>query len=204
MIEKGKRLEKTRAYLTPNEVAELLMVSPVTVRQWAQKGTLKALTTPGGHRRFLCSEVERFARQHGMILPPDCDPALRILVVDDDKQFVRYLLELLDGLPEEIVSDSAYDGFDAGRKVHVFQPHVVLLDLMMPGLDGFDVCRRLKDDAATKAVRIIAMTGYYAWENVNRIVNAGAEACLPKPLDPEALLEAIGLRPCISQPAADN
>ena len=53
-----------KPYLTPNEVASLFMVSPITVRQWAQKGLLKAEVTVGGHRRFLRGEVERFAREH--------------------------------------------------------------------------------------------------------------------------------------------
>ncbi len=55
-----------KPYLTPNEVATLFMVSPITVRQWAQKGLLKAEVTVGGHRRFLRGEVERFARDHGL------------------------------------------------------------------------------------------------------------------------------------------
>ena len=57
--------DTNKAYLTPNEVAELLMVSPITVRSWAQKGLLVAKVTPGGHRRFLKSDVERFVRESG-------------------------------------------------------------------------------------------------------------------------------------------
>jgi excisionase family DNA binding protein len=53
-------IDSNKAYLTPNEVAELLMVAPVTVRSWAQKGLLVAKVTPGGHRRFLKSDVERY------------------------------------------------------------------------------------------------------------------------------------------------
>lgn len=51
-----------KRYLTPNEVAEMLLVSPITVRQWAQRGLIRATTTPGGHRRFLKRDVESFAR----------------------------------------------------------------------------------------------------------------------------------------------
>ena len=185
--------KKAKTYLTPNDVAELLMVSPVTVRQWAQKGGLNALTTPGGHRRFLRHDVERFAREHGIALQPPDAQELRILIVDDDEQLAGYLVELLRDQSETIVTQTAYDGFDAGVKLQTFQPHIMLLDLMMPGLDGFAVCRRMQEDPATKAVRIIAMTGFYSPENVERILNAGAEVCLPKPLPKDALLEAIGL-----------
>ncbi len=169
------------------------MVSPVTVRQWAQKGQLHALTTPGGHRRFTRQEVERFAREHELTLQPAPDPRLRILIVDDDKQFSGYLVELLTGLSTEVVVETASDGFEAGQKIQTFQAHIVLLDLMMPGMNGFQVCRMLKSAPATKGIRIIAMTAYPGKENVDLIMAAGAEKCLSKPLEAEALLQAIGL-----------
>lgn len=188
-----KPQNKTKSYLTPNEVADLLMVSPVTVRQWAQKGQLHALTTPGGHRRFTRQEVERFAREYGIALQPSTDGNLRILVVDDDAQFAGYLVELLTGLSSDVVVETACDGFEAGRKIVTFQAHVVLLDLMMPGMNGFEVCRMLKTEPATKATRIIALTAYPSPENVDLILAAGAESCLGKPLDPDTLLSAIGI-----------
>jgi len=178
--------------LTPQQVAELLMVSPVTVRQWAQKGELKALITPGGHRRFRLRDVERFGQQRGISLQLR-DEVQRILVVDDDPQLSGYLVELLGSLSEPIETEVAKDGFDAGRKVLTFRPDIVLLDLMMAGLDGFEVCRRLKQDPATRDVRIIAMTGYPSPGNIERICAAGAEACLAKPISVQALLDAIGL-----------
>ncbi len=184
--------KKGKSYLTPNDVARLLMVSPVTVRQWAQKGSLSALTTPGGHRRFLRHDVERFARERGVALQPPEGDALRILIVDDDRQLAGYLVELFANQDEPVSTQTAHDGFEAGAKVQTFRPHIMLLDLMMPELDGFGVCRQMQQDPNTKAVRIIAMTGYYTAGNVQRILAAGAEACLPKPLPNDDLLEAIG------------
>lgn len=185
--------KKSKPYLTPNEVAELLLVSPVTVRQWAQKGQLRAQTTPGGHRRFTHEEVERFAREYGIELQSHGDTRLRILVVDDDPQFAGYLVELLADLPGEVVIETAHDGFEAGRKIATFHAHIVLLDLMMPGMNGFEVCRMLKADPATRDTRIIALTGHPSQENSDSILAAGAEACLGKPLDPAALFAAIDL-----------
>ena len=188
-IKKGGRKD----ILAPQEVADLLLVSPVTVRQWANKGDLKALVTPGGHRRFTRREVENFARQRGLTLHIPDDRVRRVLVVDDDRQLSGYLVELFDSLPESIEVETADNGFDAGRKVLAFRPDLVLLDLMMPGLDGFEVCRRIKEDPSTGDIRIIAMTGYPSPGNIERIVPAGAEACLAKPIDTRALLKAIGL-----------
>ncbi len=180
-----------RAYMTPNEVAELLRVSPVTIRQWAQKNWIKATTTAGGHRRFLRQDVEEFARQRGMEL--SSDGSTRVLVVDDNRSFARYLADLLASQSLEIKTETAHDGFDAGRKVLQFNPAIVLLDLKMPGMDGFSVCQQLKDDDATKHIRIIAMTGYYTPENELKILKAGAEACLAKPFDKAVLFDAMAL-----------
>jgi CheY-like chemotaxis protein len=168
------------------------MVSPVTIRQWAQKGLLGASSTPGGHRRFARHEIERFAREHGTVLQPPGDGEYRILIVDDDRQVATYLSELLSGTPRDVVVQVAHDGFEAGRLVQTFHPHVILLDLKMPGLDGFEICRRLKEDPVTKAIRVIAITGYATKENIRRVEDAGAEACLTKPFDRSRLLDAIG------------
>jgi excisionase family DNA binding protein len=186
-----KRNSHDRAYMTPNEVAELLMVSPVTVRQWAQKDWIPATTPAGGHRRFLREDVERFARERGMELASD--GITRILVVDDNRSFAHYLADLLANQAEPIETHTAHDGFDAGLKVLQFSPDIVLLDLKMPGMDGFSVCQHLKDDESTRHIRVIAMTGYYTPENEARILNAGAEACLAKPFDKDVLLSVIGI-----------
>ena len=181
-----------RSYLTPQEVAGLLMVSPVTVRQWAQRGLLRAELTPGGHRRFLLDEIERFASERGLSLHWPAAESRRVLVVDDDELLASYLSALLEAGGAGVEVSTARDGFDAGHKVHNFQPDVLLLDLMMPGLDGFGVCRRLKADPHTRAIRIIAMTGYHTPENAQRILAEGAEACLAKPFSAEELFTQLG------------
>ncbi|MFZ2406268.1 MAG: response regulator [Methylobacter sp.] len=174
-----------KSYLTPSEAAKLLMVSPITVRAWAQKGLLPSETTPGGHRRFLRESVEQFAKQC-KTTPQRND--LRVLVVDDDKQVAGFLVEWLTGLDEPFIVDTAADGFEVGSKVHTFEPDIILLDLMMPKLDGFAVCRQIKADPDTSDIRVIAMTGHPSSENQQRILEAGAEICIPKPLDTKFLL----------------
>ena len=179
-----------KPYLTPHEVASLFMVSPITVRQWAQKGLLKAEVTVGGHRRFLRAEVERFARDHGMAGARTAGGGTRLLVVDDDRQLVGYICELLSEI-EGLQIETAFDGFDAGTKMQVFRPHIVLLDLMMPGLNGFEVCQRIKSDRLTQDTRVITMTGFASSENTGRSIASGAERCLSKPLDAAALLGMV-------------
>lgn len=189
----NRQSKENTDYLTPAEVAKLLLVAPVTVRQWAQKGWIQADQTAGGHRRFLRHEVERFARERGLTLHFQRSDNLRVLIVDDDPQVSRYLTELLcsaDGIAE---IEAAADGFEAGTKVRSFQPDVILLDLMMPGMDGFSVCQILKADPATRGIRVIAMTGYPTLENEQRILQAGAEYCLHKPFERSELFRVVGV-----------
>jgi len=183
-----------KSYLTPNEVAELLMVSPTAVRQWAEKGELKALTTPGGHRRFMPDDVERFAQKRGLTLNTMDNNALRVLIVDDDPSFTEYLTDLLQKADPPVITEVASEGFSAGLKVRRFKPQIILLDLKMPGLDGFQVCRLLKAEPATIQIRVIMMTGYATPENVENAVLAGAEACINKPLDVKEFFKLLGLK----------
>ncbi|HKT75045.1 MAG TPA: response regulator [Steroidobacteraceae bacterium] len=189
-----KKKSKQKTHLTPNEVAEMLMVNPVTVRQWAARGLLRSLTTPGGHRRFLLSDVEEFARSRGTTpVPRNSGRPDRVLIVDDDPQVGQFIAELIRLRDPQIETELARDGFEAGSKVESFRPHALVLDLMMPGIDGFEVCRRLRSRPTLSHIRIIAMTGFASPENVERILAAGADACLPKPLEAERLLAELGL-----------
>ena len=177
-------------YLTPNEVAELLRVAPVTVRSWAAKGMLRAELTPGGHRRFLRKDVESFVKSKGPAAPAS---SLRVLIVDDDRFVADYLCAVLEGTGSSPSMATAHDGFEAGLKVGTFAPNVVLLDLMMPGLDGFEVCRRIKADPTTQSIRVLAMSSADQEENRQRILAAGAERFFPKPVDEASLLQVLGL-----------
>lgn len=183
---------KDKRFLTPTEVADMLLVSPITVRQWAQKGVLPARTTAGGHRRFSREAVQEFARKLGMG-ERSLEEARRVLVVDDDPQLNGLLVELLKARGGHVEVESAFDGFEAGSKVHAFRPHVVLLDIMMPGLDGFEVCRRLKSDVTTLHIRVVAMTGHYSPATAQRILAAGADHFLSKPFGNDEVLAACGL-----------
>ncbi|QTN28975.1 response regulator [Rhodoferax sp. AJA081-3] len=180
-----------KPYLTPAEVAKRMMVSPITVRGWSQRGLLEAEVTPGGHRRYHRDVVERFARTWN---PTGNKGPIRILIVDDDHALVGFLCELLGDRDGQTVLETANDGFEAGHKVHTFGPDVVLLDLMMPGISGVEVCRRIKDIPGNSRIRILAMSGYLTPENEEELLAAGAERCFAKPLDTAQLLLTLGIR----------
>lgn len=189
-----KKLAASNRYLTPTECAKRLNVATVTLRKWAQQGMLDAVATPGGHRRYALEAVAEFAAKYNLpFWDNDLDETRRILIVDDDAQICRYLKSLFAKFKDLAVTEEVQDGFEAGHLLHTFRPNIVLLDLMMPGIDGYEVCRLIKSHSDTRHIRVIAITGFHTEENIKRITDAGAEVCLSKPIDRNALLEAVGL-----------
>ncbi len=178
------------AYLTPTEVADRLLVAAVTVRLWASRGKLPSVTTLGGHRRFRAEDVEAFAAQHQ---PAGRRRAAQVLIIDDDREFSRFLAAAITAGAREVTVDVANDGFSAGVKCQASRPDVVTLDLQMPDMDGFEVCAMLRSMFGRRTPRIVALTGFPSEKNVRRILAAGADACLPKGSPVKALLREMGL-----------
>lgn len=175
---------------TTFEAAKLCHVSPLSIINWVNAGRLPAFRTPGGHRRIRREDLLRFMRDNGIPLPPelrDGSGRRRVLVVDDEANIRDVIAEHLSGRQNAYEVLTASDGFEAGRLVVTFRPDVVLLDLRMPGLDGFQVCRTIKADPGTAATFVIAMTGYHTPETEARILECGALRCLAKPIEPSVL-----------------
>lgn len=179
-------------YLTPTGVADLLLVAPVTVRLWASKGMLRSVTTPGGHRRFLAQDVEEFIAKHRGATNRGAPPS-RVLIIDDDAQFARYLSSLVSKHAPGALVEVAHDGFSAGIKCESMRPDVVTLDLQMPDMNGFEVCALLRGMFGKTKPHIVALTGFASEENCRRIVAAGADVCLAKSTSAQVLLKELGL-----------
>ncbi|MDH5570204.1 MAG: response regulator [Gammaproteobacteria bacterium] len=179
--------------LTPSETGELLGITPMMVRHLVQQGKIKTTSNEPIKIRIDYSEIEHYARDNDITMMTQCDEELRILIIDDDVQFSHYLNEALECLDKKIDIEVTNDGFQGGILLKTFRPNIILLDLMMPDLNGFDVCNLIKLSPVTRGTRVITMTGYYTQEIMNDIIEAGAEACLPKPIDIDLLLKQIDL-----------
>ncbi len=167
-----------------HDVAKICCVTPTTVIRWIEDGLIPAFKTVGGHRRVRREDLERVCRERGIPFNvPTGNEVGRILVVDDEPVVLDLVRDVVKELNHQFEVEVAKDAFDAGRLVVSFRPQLIFLDLMMPGVDGFEVCTRLKKDAATKDTEVIAITGYYTEANTERILAAGAAGCLRKPLD---------------------
>ena len=180
-----------------SEAAGYCHVSPDTIRDWANRGMLRSFRTPGGHRRIKREDLVAFLRDQNMPIDPDLvDRKKRILVVDDEDVVANVLASLVNQMDAQLEVAIAQSGFDAGKLLQSFEPDIVLLDLMMPKLDGFEVCRQIKSDPRTKHITVIAMTGFYTDDAVASIIAEGASTCLRKPITFQVLrdvvLEALG------------
>ena len=133
-------------------------------------------------------------RDNGMPFPDELKEGsgrFRVLVVDDEAGIRDVLAEHLVTRANPYEAMTAADGFAAGRLVATFRPDVVVLDLKMPGLDGFQMCRTIKADPESSNTTVIAMTGYFSPETEARILECGALRCFPKPLEPSTLSSFI-------------
>jgi excisionase family DNA binding protein len=180
-------------FLTPTEVADRLLIAPVTVRLWASKGLLPSVATPGGHRRFRTEDVDAFIAQRRRLEQPGHSAPSRILIIDDDPQFARYLTKLLSTHAPRVFVDVAGDGFSAGIKCESLRPDVITLDLQMPDMNGFEVCEMIRAQFGKNKPRIVALTGFPSEENTRRITAAGADACVGKTAPLKVLLRELGV-----------
>lgn len=179
-------------YYTTHQVAKFLGVSLPTVVNWVKSGLLDAHKTPGGHRRIAHNDVIAFARDNDYplareLLATGSGPC-RVLVVDDETDFsemVRDYLRIKGGYEVE-VADS---GFQAGFTVARFKPDLILMDIMMPGMDGFEVHRMLRNDPETKHIPVLACTAYRDSDMDRRVRDEGFDGFVEKPLKLERLLE---------------
>ncbi len=105
----------------------------------------------------------------------------RILIADDNEANVELLEAYLGGL--EVETAVAVDGQDTLDKVASFQPDLILLDIMMPKLSGFEVCERLKGDPATSTIMILMVTALNELGDIERAVKAGTDDFLSKPVN---------------------
>ncbi|HET9491640.1 MAG TPA: response regulator [Methylomirabilota bacterium] len=166
-------------YLTTRESAERLGVTINAIKAWIREKRLPALRTPGGHHRITERDLMAFQAE----LVESCQNAARsrILVVDDDAPLAEILKESLqDEMPDAQIR-TATDGYEALVQVGAFRPDVLALDIRMPRLDGFEVCRRLKARRDTAGIRILAMTAYSEGEVKRKIIACGAEDFIEKP-----------------------
>lgn len=183
---------ETKQSFSTSEVARYCHVTADTIRKWAEAGRIQVFKTPGGHRRIRREDLVRFLRENSIPIHEDLDNSgVKVLVVDDEKSVISVVRRFLERAQTPFQIEVAMDGFDAGQQVATFKPDVIFLDLRLPGLDGFEVCRRIKTNKETASTHVIAMTGYYEGDVAQRIIELGAAMLMQKPFTPDDLRRAL-------------
>ena len=183
---------------TTGEAATICKVSQQTIIRCFDSGRLNGFRVPGSKfRRIPREELLRFMRENN--IPTDAleGSTRRVLVVDDDPQILRLFEDFL-------VDDERFDletcstGYDAGMLTESFRPHLIILDYMLPDINGTQVCKRIRDNEHTAEAKIIFVSGVVDPSEVDELMAAGADEFVKKPFSIQALharmLELLGMR----------
>jgi len=176
-----------------SEVAKYCHVTADTIRKWAEARRIQVFKTPGGHRRIRREDLIRFLRENNIPIHPELnDSGVRVLVVDYEKASISVVQRFLERAQTPFEVQVASDAFAAGQQVATFRPDVIFLDLHLPGLDGLDVCRRIKSSPELGGTQVIALTSVEEGPaNYSRIYEQGAAAYLRKPFTPDDLRRVL-------------
>ena len=182
MASKEKSInDSTRPYTT-GEIAGFCDVTINAVKKWIASGKLDAFRTPGGHYRVNRNNFLDFVGRYKLDIKERIFPEKkRVLIIDDEREVVEFIKGALEAMGDGFLIETAGDGYEALIKVGDFKPELLVLDLRMPKIDGFEVCRRIKGDEKTKEIKVLAVTAY-GRDDMDEIMRCGADYCLSKPI----------------------
>ncbi|MBU0988254.1 MAG: response regulator [Proteobacteria bacterium] len=178
-------------FITTSKASEICGVARTTLTKWIDQGLIEAFITPGGHRKIKKESLIRFMEKQGVSPQQKERQKKCILVVDDNADDIRLLEAAFLPAADRYEVHSASGGFQAIYKIGDIKPDIVILDLVMPDMDGFEVCEKIKKDRATRHIRVIAVTAYYDQDKETKAYSAGADVFLRKPLDLKNLVKKI-------------
>jgi excisionase family DNA binding protein len=191
-------------YVTTGKAADMLGVGLNTIKRWIASGDLRGIRTPGGHWRIPDLELQSFMHAHGMSPPArDKQEPARVLIVDDAPSVCSLLTAVLEEAEFASEVKCAHDGCTGLIQIGSWQPDVLVLDILMPGINGLDVLDRLRKDRELAGnMAIVVITSAFDQPDVVQAVRqAKPHAIVPKPIDAQEFLSAV--RACLTPLAAD-
>ena len=180
-----------KTVFTTGEAAKICKVSQQTIIRCFDSGQLKGFRVPGSRfRRIPREQLFTFMRENQ--IPTDAleSGKRKILVVDDDVELVELITDVLDRDGRFEVK-SVNNGFDAGMMVKDYQPDLIVLDVMLPDINGREVCQRVRSDKTMDRVRIICISGMVEDDKVDELRQAGANDFMRKPFEVDRLIDRI-------------
>jgi len=180
-----------KTVFTTGEAAKICKVSQQTIIRCFDSGQLKGFRVPGSRFRRIPRDVlYKFMKDNG--IPTDAleSGKRKMLVVDDDRDLVELLRDAFE-------ADGRFDirtvnnGFDAGMMVKEYHPDAIILDVMLPDINGKEVCQRVRSDSTLDDVKILCISGMVEAEKVQELRDAGANDFVQKPFEVDTLIQRV-------------
>ena len=178
-----------KTVFTTGEAAKICKVSQQTIIRCFDNGSLKGFRVPGSRfRRIPRDQLYSFMKENK--IPTDAleSGKRKVLIVDDDVELVELLKDVFDRDGRFDVR-TANNGFDAGMQVKEFKPDLMVLDVMLPDINGKEVCQRVRSDKNMDAVKIICISGMVEQDKISELLAAGADDFMNKPFTVDSLRE---------------
>jgi excisionase family DNA binding protein len=173
-----------QAFFTTFEISQICGVNPTTVQNWVKGKKLRAFQTPGGHRRVRREDLIAFMKEFGMPIPSELSQNLPlIMIVDDEIDIIEMLEALFKSGESEVNVAKAQSGVEALVMIGESKPDLLILDIMLPGMNGYEVCKKLKSSPNTQNIKIVAISGDHSPAVRDRILSSGADLFFTKPLE---------------------
>jgi excisionase family DNA binding protein len=177
---------------TTGEAAEICKLSQQTVIRCFDSGQLKGFRVPGSKfRRIPRAELLAFMKTNGIPMESlETDYKIRVLVVDDDPDVVELFVDALkeDGLFEVATAST---GYGAGVMTQQFSPDIVVLDFMLPDINGNAVCRTIRENPEMKHIKVLVISGAVNPAEIDKLKAAGADDFIKKPFNIEHVTRRI-------------
>ncbi|MFA9479559.1 response regulator [Phycisphaerales bacterium AB-hyl4] len=181
----------TKQVFTTGEAAEICKVSQQTIIRCFDSGRLKGFRVPGSRfRRIPREELIRFMRQNEIPVDLLQKGKRKLLVVDDDEQIQELFVDVLSR-DDRFEIKTAGTGYDAGILTEQFKPDLIVLDYMLPDINGNVVCKRIRDTVEMRHTKIIIVSGVVNQDEIDDLLKAGADEFVKKPFNVEKLQQRI-------------
>jgi len=174
---------------TTFEAAKICHVTHHSIKNWIKQGLIKASRTPGGHYRILEEDLDSFREKYDMF-PRDKGPMKkRVMIVDDEPEVLAMMENILMDEGFELIKVS--NATEVGLRAAQLSPDLILLDFLMPEINGFEVSKALRNNELTRSIPIMAVTALTKEQDIERIFECGADEYLAKPFRIDQLLEKV-------------
>jgi excisionase family DNA binding protein len=148
---------KVKQNYTPNDVGSLMGVHHNTIKNWIKSKQVVAFQTVGGHYRVPRREVVRLIKNRGLPVPDELQGPMGLVYIVDDDELIRRAMD--DALSDDYEVYTFNNGFEALMQIGRLKPDLLILDIYMPGIDGFAMVRKLRQDDKLGNLRVVGMSG---------------------------------------------